>query len=128
MTPSPYDDLIAAAEKKYGIPAGLLRADFQHESGLNIKAVGDDGLARGIGQMHPAAAKTVGGDWDKYLDKSIPDAERAAAQIEDAAHYLSFCYHLLGDWEWALAAYNQGPTVISRGLHYAEAVKALQSA
>lgn len=125
---SAYDDIIRAAEAKRTIPPGLLAALFKHESDFNIDAVGDNGLARGIGQMHPAAALSVGGRWDDYFDKNVPDRERATAQINNAADYLVLCFRATGDWTWALAAYNQGPTAIARGLHYAETVLSLNGA
>lgn len=121
-----YDTLISSAEATFQIPTGKLAALFAHESNFNIDAVGDNGLARGIGQMHKAAAETVGGDWDSYFDTTADPDIRAARQINDAAAYLTFCFRLVGDWKWALAAYNQGPTVITKGLHYAEAVEALE--
>ena len=111
------DDLIVAATAKHGLPAGLLSALIQHESNDDPNAVGDNGLARGLGQMHAAACATVGADWGRMFDP--------AAAIDASAAYLAFCFKLTADWKWALAAYNQGPTVISRALHYAEAVEAL---
>ena len=55
-----YDDLIVAATAKHGLPVGLLSALIQHESNDDPNAVGDNGLARGLGQMHAAACATVG--------------------------------------------------------------------
>lgn len=123
--PPQFAALVASAESFEGIPRNMLAALLQHESGWNLDAVGDGGEAYGLGQMHSAAAESVGGHWAAYSDKSIPDADRAALQINDAAAYLALCHRALGDWQWALAAYNQGPTVMRRGRSYAEVVMAL---
>lgn len=116
---SEFDSMIASAESARGIPKGLLRALIEHESAFDPNCIGDSGLARGLCQMHPSACASVGANWDKMFDP--------ASAISAGAAYLVLCWRLVGDWQWALAAYNQGPTVISRGLRYAQAVEALNA-
>lgn len=112
-----WDTAVAAATLLYKLPDGLLRALIRHESNDDPAAVGDSGLARGLCQMHPTACETVGKDYSRQAEPEVAIASGAA--------YLGWCYGIMQDWDWALAAYNQGPTVIARGLHYAETVKAL---
>lgn len=119
---------INEAAGTFGVRASLIAAQIQHESGGNIYAVGDGGQAKGCMQMHPAAAAEVGGKWETLLPTGPDDEMRAArAQILLGTSYLLKMLKLFGgDEEWALAAYNQGETVISRARHYADAVLALE--
>lgn len=113
-----FEDLIAAASSKYGVRAALIAAVIQHESGGDPNAVGDNGLAHGLMQMHPSAAQTVGADYSKLFDP--------ATAIDAGTAYLAFCIkHCGGDEIWGVAAFNQGPTVIGRARAYVGAVMAL---
>lgn len=113
-----FDDIIAAAAAKYGVPAALISAVIQHESGGNPDAVGDGGQALGLMQMHPAAAAQVGADWYALKDP--------AKAIPAGTAYLAIMLKSFGgDIAWALGAYNQGPGVMGKAKHYADAVKAL---
>lgn len=111
-----WDSAVEAANITYKLSPGLLRALIRRESNDDPSAVGDSGLARGLCQMHPTACQTVGKDWDRQSDPLV--------SIDSGAAYLAWCHNVTGDWTWALGAYNQGPTTISRALHYAEDVLA----
>lgn len=112
---SQFDGLIAQASAKYGVRADLIAAVIQKESGGNPNAVGDNGAARGLMQMHKAAAQEVGADWADLLnpEKAIDAGTAYLAKMLKLAH---------GDETLALMAYNQGPGVITRAMSYASAV------
>ena len=101
--PEPYGPLIADAARREGVPAGLLAAQLQIESGFDPRAVSPAG-AQGIAQFMPG---TWGGVWNPWRAASPFDAPSAiAAQARLMAGLLrSFG----GRPDLALAAYNAGP-------------------
>lgn len=115
-----YEAEISAAAKKHGIRPALFYALIEHESSFNPNAVGDNGAARGLGQMHAAACATVGALWADMFDP--------VKALDASAAYLSFCIRHLGDETYGVMAYNQGPTVIGRAASYLEAVEAVEKA
>lgn len=129
-----YDFLIAASAAANGLSVALLRAVIQHESAWEPLAVGDNGAALGLMQVHEIAAKDVGmeGDWSdlKVAIEAKDGIEAARISIKIGSAYLAKMVKAYGGQEqWALAAYNQGPTVINafrQGQRYAEAVLALK--
>jgi cell wall-associated NlpC family hydrolase len=58
---APYDAAFTAAERKYGLPAGLLSAVARQESGYDPRATSPAG-ARGLMQFMPATARGMGID------------------------------------------------------------------
>ena len=115
-----FQPFIGNAALKYEVDPCLIGAVILHESNGNPEAVGDAGLARGLMQLHKVACEQVGFDWG---DMFVPEQNIACGTA-----YLRWCYdHVTPDWFWALAAYNQGPTVIRRGYDYAAAVMKLES-
>lgn len=119
-----FSGLIATVAAKHGLPAALVSADVQHESGGNAFAIGDDGLAVGLMQVHPAACTEVGANWQAIHDAITSRNEIVAATLglEAGCAYLAKMMGLFGDQAWALGAYNQGETVIRRAKAYADAV------
>jgi len=98
-----YEPLFAAATERYGLPAGLLAAVAQQESGGNASAVSPAG-ARGLMQIMPATARGLG------VDPMDP-----ASAVDGAGRLLS--QHLRrydGSVPLALAAYNAGPGAVDR--------------
>lgn len=91
-----YDAAFSAAEKKYILPAGLLRRMAYQESRFNKDAVSPVG-AIGLMQFMPATAKDFG------IDPHDP-----IASINAAGEYMSQLYRATGTWTNALAAYNWG--------------------
>lgn len=99
--PEKYAPMIAAAEQRHGLPAGLLERLLWQESryrediisGQTKSPVG----AVGIAQFMPATAR----------DLNINPLDVAQA-INGAGAYLAMLYRRLGSWAEALAAYNWG--------------------
>ena len=98
----PYLARIEAAERRYGLPPGLLGALLQRESQFDPNAVSPVG-AQGIAQIMPKSHPGV--------DPFNPDAS-----IDYGAKYLRENYDRFGDWDKALAAYNYGPGNLSSSL------------
>jgi len=94
---APYEAAFAAAEQKYDLPSGLLRAVAKQESGFNANAKSPAG-ATGLMQFMPATARGFG------IDPSDP-----FASIDAAGKYLSQNLKTFGSVDLALAAYNAGP-------------------
>ena len=98
-----YEPLFSAATERYGLPAGLLAAVAQQESGGDASAVSPAG-ARGLMQLMPATARGLGAD---PMDP--------ASAVDGAARLLQ--QHLRrydGSVPLALAAYNAGPGAVDR--------------
>lgn len=98
--------VLAAAEQKYGLPAGLLSRQAAEESSFDPSVI--DGTqastagALGILQLEPAYFSSV------QVPVPFSDAD-VAAQIDQAASYDAQLYREFGTWQAALAAYNWGP-------------------
>lgn len=87
----------AAATARYDLPAGLLQAVAQRESGMRTDAVSPAG-ARGLMQLMPATARSLG------VDPMVP-----VQAVDGAARYLRQQLDTFGSLDLALAAYNAGP-------------------
>src|SRR5487761_1883 len=132
--PHVFDDLIAAAGAAAQISIPLVRADIQHESAWNALAVGDGGAALGLMQVHRIAAEDVGmaADWDVLKAAIDAQDQTTAATLGlkiGTAYLAKMLMAYSGAEAWALAAFNQGPTVVNafrRGQQYAEIVLALK--
>jgi len=99
---APYDARFAAAEAKYGLPAGLLSAVAKQESGYDPGARSGAG-AVGLMQFMPATARGMG------IDPTDPTQAIDGAGRLLAAHLKRF-----GSVPLALAAYNAGAGNVSR--------------
>lgn len=97
-----YDSLFATATARYGLPAGLLAAVAQVESGGNARAVSHAG-AQGLMQIMPATARGLG------VDPLDP-----AQAVDGAARLLRDHLKSFGSLDLALAAYNAGPGAVRR--------------
>lgn len=134
MDPHAFDDLIATTCRDAQVSIPLVRAVIQHEGVWDPFAVGDGGKALGLMQVHRIAAADVGmaDDWDALkaaIDRR--DAQEAARLgLKIGVAYLTKMLKTYSGLEaWALAAYNQGPTVVTAfraGQRYAELVLALK--
>lgn len=99
-----YKPLFDAAEKKYGIPPGLLFRQAYQESrfrddiitGVVRSAAGAVGILQIIPKYHPSLGEAGA--------LNVPKA------VDYGASYLAQLKKQFGSWELALAAYNWGPT------------------
>ncbi|KQX69518.1 transglycosylase SLT domain-containing protein [Angustibacter sp. Root456] len=97
-----FDGLFAAATSRYGLPAGLLRAVAQAESGFDPSAVSRAG-AVGLMQLMPGTARELG-----------VDARNPAQAVDGAARLLRRHLDDFGSVPLALAAYNAGPGAVRK--------------
>jgi hypothetical protein len=95
---------INQASATTGVPAAILTAVANQESGGNPNAIGKAGEV-GAFQLMPATAASLG--VDPY------DVNENAA---GAAMYLDQLYSQYGSWDLALAAYNSGPGTVSNAV------------
>ena len=99
---TPYASLFAQAQMRYGVPASLLAAVAQQESGFDPNAVSAAG-ARGLMQLMPSTAATLGVNPDD-----------PAQAVDGAARLLRDLTGEFGRTDLALAAYNAGPGAVHR--------------
>ncbi|MCU1490779.1 MAG: Lytic murein transglycosylase [Acidimicrobiaceae bacterium] len=96
QVPSADASLVQQASSSSGVPASLLAALLQTESGFDPTAVSSAG-AEGIAQLLPSTAAAAG------VNPNDP-----AQAIPAAASILAGNERQLGSWDLALAAYNAG--------------------
>jgi len=97
QVPAQYVPWIEQASQQTGVPAALLAAQEQVESGFNPRAVSPAG-AIGIAQFMPATAAALGvNPWDPQ------------SSIFGQARYMRQLFDQFGNWTQALEAYNVGP-------------------
>lgn len=95
---------ISAAAARYGVPADLIRAVANQESGFDSNAVSPAG-AQGIMQLMPRTAQELG----------VTDPFDAAQNIDAGTRYLSgLIQQVHGNIPLALAAYNAGPGAVEQ--------------
>ncbi|HET7355636.1 MAG TPA: transglycosylase SLT domain-containing protein [Nocardioidaceae bacterium] len=99
---TPYASLFAQAQMRYGVPASLLAAVAQQESGFDPNAVSAAG-ARGLMQLMPSTAATLGVNPDD-----------PAQAVDGAARLLRDLTGEFDRTDLALAAYNAGPGAVHR--------------
>lgn len=97
-----YEELFADATARYRLPAGLLAAVAQVESGGNPRAVSPAG-AQGLMQIMPATARSLGVD-PMNVQQAISGAARLLREGLDRFSSLDL----------ALASYNAGPGAVQR--------------
>ena len=98
-----YDAWIAKYANMYGVPPELLMRMMAKESSGKPGATSNKG-AMGLLQLMPGTAKEVG----------VTDPYDPEQNIMGGAKYLSKLYKDFGNWKYATAAYNAGPTGINR--------------
>lgn len=92
-----YDDIVAAAAQKYGVPANLIKAVMRLESDGNPNAQHQESGATGLMQVMPFH---VGGDASVLFDP--------ATNIDVGTRILMDNYRRWGSWENAAKAYLAG--------------------
>lgn len=97
----PYHHLVVQAANRHGVPAGLIHAVIQKESGYNPMATSSK-RARGLMQVMPATGRFVGVANSRHLyDPRI--------NINAGTAYLKYLMQLYETVDEVLAAYNAGP-------------------
>lgn len=94
----PWERLIEKAERRHGLPQGLLAALIEVESGTRVHRISAAG-AMGPGQLMPATA----------ADLRVTDPFSPEQSIEGSARYLARQLRRFESVPLALAAYNAGP-------------------
>jgi anti-sigma regulatory factor (Ser/Thr protein kinase) len=98
----PWLPIVNTAEQENGIPSGLFANMIHNESRFNPNAKSSKG-AVGIAQIMPNIHPDV-------------NPRDPVASIKYGAKYLRQLYDRFGNWGDAVAAYNAGPTNISKGV------------
>ena len=101
--PADYQPLIERAARHWGVPADLITAVIEQESGFDPNATSPAG-AQGLMQLMPSTAQGLG----------VGNAYDPAQNIWGGAHELSIQLQRFGDVRLALAAYNAGGGAVSR--------------
>ena len=110
-----YEDTARDVAGQYGVPPAIFASLISTESGWNPSAHAQGSTASGLTQMIDGTAAAMG------ADKGNP-----RSQMEGGAKYLRQQYDRTGNWNTALAAYNQGPGAANNpaGQKYASKVMA----
>ena len=98
--------LIAQAAAQAGVPASLALAQAQKESSLNPNAYNPTSGATGLFQLMPATAAQLG------VTNPLDPQQSAAG----GTTYLAQLYSQFGSWDLALAAYDWGPTKVTKAI------------
>lgn len=99
-----YDPLIVKAAEAYDLPFALVKAVIHAESGFNPRALSPKG-AKGLMQLMPP----------NIVFYHIKDPYDPYENIMGGAAYLKRLLTVFeGNRQWALAAYNAGPTQVKR--------------
>jgi soluble lytic murein transglycosylase-like protein len=100
----PLTPLISAAERRHGLPPGLLLALVEVESGNRVHSISSTG-AVGLGQLLPSTARRLG----------LSDPFDSQEGVDGSARYLAEQLRRFRSIRLALAAYNAGPGAVADG-------------
>lgn len=112
-----YADYVTSASKEFGVDESIIFAVIYCESKFEPEVVSSAG-ARGLMQIMPATFEEM----QRYTGEKY-DADalfEPQINIRYGTYYLSRMYERFGDWEIAIAAYNAGPTTVSKWLQNEE--------
>jgi soluble lytic murein transglycosylase len=98
-----YDPLIVQSARNAGVPAAMVKAVIHAESAFDPRAVSKAG-AMGLMQLMPGTARELG----------VGEPFRAEENVRGGTRYLRQLHDRYGNWAYALAAYNAGPTAVDR--------------
>jgi soluble lytic murein transglycosylase-like protein len=102
--PNPWDGLVEATAKEFGLDPMLVKCVILVESGGNPRAVSSKG-ARGLMQLMPGTARAYG----------VGNIFDPADNIRGGVRYLNFLLNLFqGDLNLAIAGYNAGEGAVSK--------------
>jgi len=96
-----YDALIVEAARKHGVPPALVKAVIRRESNFNPTAQSRKG-AEGLMQLMPATARALG----------VTNSFHEEQNVNAGTAYLKQLIDRYGNWRYALAAYNAGPSAV----------------
>lgn len=108
-----YAEYVRASSAEFAVDESIIYAVIYCESNFQSDAVSSVG-AKGLMQMMPPTFEELQGylkethDEDALFDPEI--------SIRYGTYYLSRLYQRFGNWETAFAAYNAGPTIVSKWL------------
>jgi soluble lytic murein transglycosylase-like protein len=116
--PTPFAEVVHAAEAERGLPYGLLHAVMRQESAFKPDAV-SPARAVGLLQLVPVTAEKVAAELGRTIEPALLSSP--SYNVELGAYYL---HKVLGTFgghvALAAAAYNAGPRAVSRWLEVAE--------
>lgn len=107
---SEFDDLIANASKRHGVPVALIKAFIRTESTFNPEAVNPGDPSAGLMQTTPATASAFLG-----RPVTLNDLKNPATSIEAGTRYIA---HLIRRYplDDAIQMYNTGEPRFKKGL------------
>lgn len=108
-----YADYVESASKEFDVDEAVIYSVIYCESNFRADAVSSAG-ARGLMQMMPATFEEMQGYLDEVYDEDALFEPQIS--IRYGTYYLSRLYNRFGNWETAYAAYNAGPTIVSKWL------------
>jgi soluble lytic murein transglycosylase-like protein len=109
----PLTPLVSAAERRHGLPPGLLEALVEVESGGRVHSISGTG-AMGPGQLLPSTARLLG----------VGDPFDSEVGVDGSARYLAEQLGRFRSVRLAIAAYNAGPGVVAGGSAWPEETRA----
>ncbi|HEX3595995.1 MAG TPA: lytic transglycosylase domain-containing protein, partial [Polyangiaceae bacterium] len=116
--PTPFADIVHAAEAERGLPYGLLHAIMRQESAFKTDAV-SPARAVGLLQLVPGTAEKVAAEIGRPVDTAL--LASPSYNVELGAFYVHKVLSTFGGHvALAAAAYNAGPRAVSRWLEAAE--------
>lgn len=108
-----YADYVESASQEFEVDESVIYAVIYCESNFRADAVSSAG-ARGLMQMMPATFEEMQGHLDEVYDEDALFEPQIS--IRYGTYYLSRLYERFGNWETVYAAYNAGPTIVSKWL------------
>lgn len=112
-----YADYVASAAEEFKVDESLIFAVISCESSFDPEVVSSVG-AMGLMQIMPATFEEIQRDLGEKYD--VDALFEPQVNIRCGTYYLSKLYKRFGDWEIAIAAYNAGPTTVSKWLQNEE--------
>jgi soluble lytic murein transglycosylase len=116
--PTPFAEVVHAAETERGLPYGLIHAVMRQESAFKPDAV-SPARAVGLLQLVPNTAEKVAAELGRPIEPGLLSSP--SYNVELGAYYLRKVLGTFGGHvALAAAAYNAGPRAVSRWLEVAE--------
>lgn len=122
--PEPYRDIVSSVEERYRLPESLVHAVMRQESGFRPNVVSPAG-AIGLMQLMPNTARRAAAEITEQPGAPwVPDPSQPTNvlnNVELGGFYLGKLLGMLGGQvPVAVAAYNAGPSAVSRWLEGGE--------